>query len=218
MIPTIVHHVWPGDSPFRTEMHRFRESWQRLHPDWSFFFWRKRSFGSALFDERVVKLLADRRYTVVLKSDVLRLWALHEFGGIYADTDVECLKSFDSLLTPGGGFFCGRHDVRYLSTAVMGSVPKHPLLAAMLDEALRRVNARSVEDCNYRTNEITGPYLLTELASGRSDVTMHPSEWFSPIMGSDLRKRMHEPTPHAYAKHYFYGWGADGWLNKQRFE
>ena len=38
MIPKIIHHVWPGDDPFREKFHAWRESWMRLHPDWTFYF------------------------------------------------------------------------------------------------------------------------------------------------------------------------------------
>src|SRR5262249_39837280 len=70
MIPRTIHHVWPGSDNFRAELHGFRASFLRHHPDWSMHFWRTELGGEAF--EEVRALLADPRYTVVAKSDVAR--------------------------------------------------------------------------------------------------------------------------------------------------
>jgi mannosyltransferase OCH1-like enzyme len=213
-IPKIVHHVWPGHDVFRSEFHDFRSSWMRHHPDWTFFFWR---LEAPFADDEVVRLLADDRYTVVVKSDILRLAVLLEYGGIYTDTDVECIKAFDSLLLDPNGFFCGTEDGSYLCPTLMGAVPQHPFVRDLLHEALQRVRTASVDDCNRSPNEVSGPHLLTHLARGRKDVTVHPREWFYPIRGSELH-RLGEATPLAYAKHYWNGTTSpNGWTRKMTF-
>src|SRR4051812_5879908 len=95
-IPKLFHHVWPGQDPFRPEFHGFRTSFMRHHPDYSFSFWRIPSQGEV--SDEVRALLTDARYTVVVKSDVLRFEVLRIHGGIYVDTDVECLRPFDRFL------------------------------------------------------------------------------------------------------------------------
>ena len=96
MIPKLIHHVWPGEDPFRPELHRFRQSWMQHHPDWSFRFWRT-DLGDGVSGE-VRALLADPRYSVVVKSDVARFELLRVHGGIYVDSDLECLRPFDDFL------------------------------------------------------------------------------------------------------------------------
>lgn len=64
-------------------------------------------------------------------ADYVRLYALHKYGGIYLDTDVQLLKNFDAFLNDG--FFVSvegdiREGENIPEPAVMGSVPGHPLL------------------------------------------------------------------------------------------
>lgn len=52
----------------------------------------------------------------------MRLYALYNYGGIYLDTDVQILKSFDDLLK--NEVFFGFESKDYLCTAVMGACSK----------------------------------------------------------------------------------------------
>jgi mannosyltransferase OCH1-like enzyme len=220
VIPRIIHHVWPGADPFKPELHAFRATWLRHHPDWSFIFWRKNFpwIGQKLLgDVRVMHLLEDSRYTVTVKSDVLRYWVLWEFGGLYVDTDFECLRPFDELLDDSNGFFCGKENQAFCSPSLMGAVARHPLVLALLEESLARIGKTSVEVCNAKPNEITGPHLLTKLVSERGRATVYAPEFFYPIPGPEIEQRRNEAAPNAFAKHHFYGWSEGGWAKKQVF-
>jgi len=50
-------------------------------------------------------LLADARYTVVVKSERTALRSVTDSRRNYVDTDVECLRPFDRFLEDT--FFCG---------------------------------------------------------------------------------------------------------------
>ncbi|WP_394829206.1 glycosyltransferase [Pendulispora albinea] len=213
MIPKKIHHVWPGDDPFRASFHPFRTSWLEHHPDWTLHFWRT-ELGAGIAED-VRALLADPRYTVVVKSDVARFELLRVHGGIYADTDVECLKPFDDLLEDG--FFCGRESAETLCPSVVGCTPGHPFAALFVREALARLRQVGPAAANAKPNEVTGPVLLTELARHRSDVRVHPEHCFYPI-GWWETHRLHQPTPGAYAKHWWNGaTSPEGWTRKQVF-
>lgn len=211
MIPKTIHHLWPGDDSFRPELHRFRRSWMEHHPDWTFRFWRTDLDGAA---EEVRALLADPRYSVVVKSDVARFELLRLHGGIYADSDMECLRPFDELL--GDAFFCGRESEGFLCPSVVGCVPDHPLSARMVRAALDRIRQLDPKDVNARPNEVTGPTLFTELARGRDDVRVYPEPYFYPIPWWETH-RLAEATPQAYAKHWWNGaTSLQGWTRNPR--
>jgi hypothetical protein len=213
MIPRVIHHVWPGRDAFRAELHHFRRSFFDHHPDWSFFFWRE-DLGSGVSAD-VGALLHDPRYTVVVKSDVARFELLRLRGGVYVDTDVECLRPFDDLL--GDTFFCGRESDSALCPSVMGCRPGHPFAALAVREALRRVYEAGPDAANARPNEISGPMLLTELARGRDDVTIFDPGVFYPI-GWWETDRLEEDVTGAYAKHWWNGkTSPDGWTRKRVF-
>jgi hypothetical protein len=200
MIPKIIHHVWPGDDAFRAEFHRFRRSFVEHHPDWSFRFWRTELGPGACAE--VCALLADPRYSAVVKSDVARFEVLRLHGGVYVDTDMECLRPFDDLMDDA--FFCGRESEDLLCPSVVGCVPGHPLTALVAREALARLRALDPAEANARPNEITGPLLLTEMARDRGDARIYPEAYFYPIPWWDTA-HLAEPTPGAYAKHWWNG-------------
>jgi hypothetical protein len=212
MIPKLIHHVWPGQDAFRPEFHRFRSSFMQHHPDWDFRFWRTDLGPRAHEDVRAV--LADPRYTVVVKSDVLRYELLRVYGGVYVDTDVECLRPFDPLL--GDSFFCGRESGSALCPSVMGSVPGHPMCEALVRAALQRLREAGPERANAAPNEVTGPALLTQLACDRDDVRVHEPAAFYPV-GWWETDRLEDAAPGAYAKHWWHGASAEGWTRKPRF-
>jgi mannosyltransferase OCH1-like enzyme len=66
-----------------------------------------------------------------LRSDILRWEVLNRFGGIYVDTDFECLKPLDAL-NLRYDFYTALQplDTMYvqLGSALFGSVPDHPVL------------------------------------------------------------------------------------------
>ncbi len=155
------------------------------HPDWSFVFWRLGPDGAETTgDSGLDELLRDPRYTAVVKSDVLRLFALARFGGVYADTDFECLRCIDELLLPVlNGFLCAREPEAYgalFSPALMAATPDHPFVRSYLDRARAAVATTPVETCNVMAPQTTGPSLMSKVIAGRSDVTVVASELFHP--------------------------------------
>lgn len=187
-IPRIVHHLWPGNDEFpqsrtcldgtKANFHTWRLSWMTHHPDWSFRFQRLEPTG----DDRMDRVLADRRYSVVVKADVLRWFVLMKFGGVYVDTDFECLAPMTELMQDPTGFFAAREPPIWanevLSPALMASMPGHPFAETMFAEALQRLDRTPVDVANKTPNDVTGPWMMESLANGRSDITIHPSYMF----------------------------------------
>jgi len=65
-------------------------------------------------------------------SDILRIIALYEFGGVYLDTDMMPLKSFDKLLEKNTPFACKRSGKSFES-AVLASPAKHPKMLSLIN-------------------------------------------------------------------------------------
>ena len=166
------------------------------NPDWTFLFWRTGMPGTnaPLGMPYVDQLLADRRYSPVVKSDVLRFAALMMFGGIYVDTDFECFRSLNDLPQSETGFFCAygprfswQRTYDIIGTAILGAVPGHPVTRDVLNEMLRRIVLTPIDRCNGPThNGATDPETVTAILSGRSDVSLFPSELFFPEAAPDM--------------------------------
>lgn len=70
-------------------------------------------------------------------SDYLRLWILYKEGGIYLDTDVQVLKSFDDLLQKS--MFLGYELNDYIGTGIIGTEKANPYVKVLLDFYANRI-------------------------------------------------------------------------------
>ena len=95
MIPRIIHYCWFGYGPMPELALKCIESWHRFMPEYKYILWNEDNFdveGHPYTKEAY----ASRKYAFV--SDVVRLKALAEYGGIYFDVDFMVYKPFDDLL------------------------------------------------------------------------------------------------------------------------
>lgn len=102
MIPKIVHYCWLSDDPIPEEIQKYMMSWKQHLPDYEFKKW-----DFTIFDKKssiwVEQAFDNHKYAFA--ADYIRLFALYHDGGIYLDTDVEVLKSFNPFLN-GREFIC----------------------------------------------------------------------------------------------------------------
>jgi inositol phosphorylceramide mannosyltransferase catalytic subunit len=167
-IPKVIHRIWLGDAEMPETYVRFGETWRRHHPDWEMRLWttdrlpaltcpggfeRCRNFGEA--------------------SDVLRYEILSRDGGVYVDTDVECLRSLEPLIGDATAFAAYARP-GLIGSAVVGSVPGHPAIA----KALAVVCAGAGSG---RQVEATGPVALTRVLEGAEGVELFGRETFYPF-------------------------------------
>lgn len=64
--------------------------------------------------------------------DYLRMYYLHEHGGIYVDSDMKILKNFDDLLE-NDMFVCEEGTNGFIANSIIGSIPHHPALKNYLE-------------------------------------------------------------------------------------
>jgi hypothetical protein len=83
-----------------------------------------------------------------MKSDILRYEILYQRGGVYVDTDYECVSSFNNLAS-NSQFFCGRANVTAMSSieinnGLIGSVPNHPVVNNFIEAAITKLSIATV--------------------------------------------------------------------------
>ena len=131
-IPHVIHHIWLGSSlPKRFEA--LRETWRRHHPAWRHVLWGDDEAAS--FDMRN-KAAFDRATNFGEKSDLLRYEILNRYGGVYVDTDFECVRPLDELVD-SCGFFTGMSNTGTfeLNNGLIGAAAAHPLLDRLIQNA-----------------------------------------------------------------------------------
>ena len=93
-----------------------------------------------------------------------RYFALYEYGGFYADLDVECLKPLDTKLAEHDCFVSVEPDIhalihyekdRLLSNGVMACRPRHPFFQYVADSLTRDNRVASTD-----VSRATGPRML----------------------------------------------------------
>ena len=95
MIPKIVHYCWFGRGMKPQSVEKYIESWHKFLPDYQFKEWNEDVFDINC-NLYVKEAYENRKFAFV--TDYVRLYALYTDGGIYMDTDVEVLGSYDQFL------------------------------------------------------------------------------------------------------------------------
>ena len=95
MIPKLIHLCWLSGDPYPPKIQFCIDSWKKHLPDYEIMLWDTNRFdvNSTLWTKQAFK---EKKYAFV--ADYIRLYAVYNYGGIYLDSDVEVIKSFDELL------------------------------------------------------------------------------------------------------------------------
>jgi len=195
-IPKIIHQIWLGGTlPDRYK--KFTESWKSLHPSWIYKMWTER-------EVRHLKLTNETFFYQATnygqKSDILRYELLNKFGGIYVDTDFECLKPFDEFLYLDFFTSSGYAAKFELYPALIGSVPGYPVIQRCINEM------KDIDAITYTGMfNTTGPYyfaqkFLKDVTEDSEGVVVFPMGFFYPWPNNIRRQN----EPYKYIKSYSY--------------
>jgi hypothetical protein len=103
----IIHQTWKNNdlenSPFKRE---WVDSWLENNPNYEYRFWSDADLQAFIEEEYPDFLDVYEEYDKPIKKpDAARYLILKRIGGIYADMDIACLKSFEPLLKDLDGRF-----------------------------------------------------------------------------------------------------------------
>ncbi len=216
MIPKILHYCWFGGKPEPEYVKKCIASWKRFMPEYKIIRWDENNY-----DTNKCKYMADaykeKKWAFV--SDYARLDVIYQFGGIYLDTDVEVLKSFNSLLKEN--MFCGfesRDPIGYKKNLPIefsvnlglgyGAEKGHPLLMEMMDlyknlNFYNQDGSLNLIACpRYQTMILTKHGLVANNKTQRlKNVIVYSPEYFCPQ--SNVTDKMLYPLDKSYSIHHF---------------
>lgn len=199
MIPKIIHYTWFSGEPFPEKIQACIDSWHKYMPEYEYVLWnaeRIKEIDSVWLQES----LAKRKWAYA--ADMVRLYAVHKYGGIYLDTDCMVFRSFDDLLGQecfigkensihfGGGF----QDI-YLSSHCFGAEVGNDYIRKCLSyyEDRHFVISQNEElPVVLKWNIVLLPYIQSEIAKQigynaypsakhiqrLESVTIYPTEYF----------------------------------------
>ena len=149
LIPETLHFVWLGPKEYPEQSRKYLEGWIERHPSWKVIFWsdREHLFLPEKVEKKFVSLLLLGKYQRLYdgsdnfgeRSDLIRLLALEELGGVYIDHDMECRSNFaplhrvysfyGGLLTPGNPVI---HRSAIVRNSIIGAGMGHPIIKRAL--------------------------------------------------------------------------------------
>ena len=185
MIPKKIHYCWLGEKPLPESAKKCIESWKKNCPDYQIIEWNELNLDFENAPIFVKQAYEAKAWGFV--PDYFRLWIIYNYGGIYLDTDVQMIKSFDPLLNNES--FAGFEAENYINFGVGFGAEKGN---HMIKEHMELYNHISFFNEDGTLNRIASPKITTEwlvskgLVLGRNQIEeieglkIYPKEYFAP--------------------------------------
>jgi mannosyltransferase OCH1-like enzyme len=215
-IPKIVHITWKSTAiPVSTA--DWVKQWTKVNPDYAVWFWTDDDAKDFIKQYYSYFLDTFTKYkTGIFRADAMRYFILYHYGGIYADLDIEPLKSLDPIRQQ---YACvmAREPTEHAQiawnfpegkklacNAFMACRPRHPFMRLIID----MLEIRGTKESNPVI--ATGPGMLTKVLKmynninnvmsrdhkGPNSVFLAPSTYFIPRIDQMVIDRL---LPHCGA-------------------
>lgn len=201
MIPKRIIFCWFGGKEKPQNVMNCIQTWKDKMPEWEYLEINESNFDIN-YNEYVKEAYKNRMWAYV--SDVARLWALYNYGGIYMDTDVLVFQSLDKFLNHE--FFTGFEQPLYPVTATIGAIKGNKIIKEMLDTYNHKTFTMHNNWWEYETNtmimsDILGKYIdRNKMEYQEKDgIVIYPRETFC------SHKELND---NVYTQHLMFGnWG-----------
>lgn len=205
MIPKIIHYCWFGKKPKPKKVQKCIESWYKLLPGYQIIEWNENNFDYKKYSF-TNKAYEEKKYAFV--SDVARIEALLQYGGIYLDTDVEVFKSFDNILNKQ--CVLGFEERNYVATSFIACEKGCRLMQEFYEIYINKTfDEKLVTNVVLLTNILKekGLKMNNQFQVIEGYIRIFPQVFFSPY---DYINCINMKNKETYCVHYFYV----SWLSK----
>lgn len=204
-----IHYCWFGGNAKSDLILKCIESWKKYCPQYKIIEWNEKNFDIHCC-KYVEEAYEEKRWAFV--SDYCRFFVLYNYGGIYLDTDVELLKSLETLPETFIGFESKKNVA---SGLIRGALPGDVVCREMLDSYNKDTFKLQNGDLNLKTvvqreTEIFQKYglILNNKHQRICGTDIFPSDYFSPY--NYVKKKL-KITQNTYSIHHF----AATWLTEE---
>lgn len=211
MIPKIIHLCWLSGDPYPPKIAKCLETWKEYLPDYEVVLWDTKRFD---LESSIWVRQAFEKKKYAFAADYIRFYALYHFGGIYLDSDVEVLKSFDVFLDLP--YFIGAEKAQTPEAAIIGAEKGCDWIKACLDYYQNRpfvkedssLDIKTVPDIMIQQIKQIKPVRVLSLEESlhirdfdmQNEMLVMNDVFFSPKV---FDSRIVEITPYTYAIHHY---------------
>lgn len=234
-IPRTFHRIWLGPRPMPDDYLEFGQGWLDLHPSWQLVDWGAQDMDAHLrngtprwkvkplpplrnqaeFDQLVghpnpsgVPEMPGWQCTAVQQADIAAYELMWRYGGVYLNCDIKPVRDVTPILE--GVRAAAVYETEYYVCNCMMVAEKGDRFWDMVIRELPHRMARMGP--GRFLNEMTGPWLLTEMHLRHPNMlTVYPREFFNPVGAAGVARGKSavdyfNPAEHptAYGVH---GWG-----------
>jgi mannosyltransferase OCH1-like enzyme len=162
-IPKTIHYCWFGRGKKNYLLNKCIKTFSDIHPEWEIKEWNE---DNTPMNPYITRGLQEKTWASV--ADFVRLYAIHEEGGVYLDTDVEVVKPFDSLLSDN--LFFGFECREWICNATLGGTKGNNFIKLCIDTFLKKF-----EETPPSLASISGPVFLTNMLKEHYGLAYHCS-------------------------------------------
>ena len=189
LIPKKIHQIWLGDKKIPKKCKNWMISWQELNPKWEYKLWDERNIKE--LDAKDLNIYS-KKFNPGYRSDILRYMILKKFGGIYVDTDFECLKPLPSNILKYkfiAGIMFGNNPC--IGNSILMSAPNFLLM----DNILNYINSKNYKNEINHIIQHSGPDTVTREyfklnRTNQNECLILPSNYFYPYPNFMLDKKI----------------------------
>jgi mannosyltransferase OCH1-like enzyme len=137
MIPKTFHQIWVGPEKMPRREKQFYFELRDMHHDYESLLWTDDDINDLNMPPKM-KALYDLHYAAkkyAFCADVLRLFVVYTYGGIYCDVDFKPLQRLDHFLQ-FDGFFCYHPSTPTdftIVNGVFGAEKEHPIMKHLVE-------------------------------------------------------------------------------------
>jgi mannosyltransferase OCH1-like enzyme len=135
MIENNIHQIWVGDARTPSHIKHYIDEVKERHPDFNYYLWTDDNLPEL---PEHLKKIYDAYNEPAIKADLLRMYVVYKFGGIYLDADFKTIEGFYSSVIPHkehDGFivYNDSYKMSALANTIFGFKKENPLLGYMID-------------------------------------------------------------------------------------
>ncbi len=206
MIPKIIHYCWFGGKPLDKLGHKCLNSWKKYFPGYDIKEWNESNFDVNCC-EYIKEAYKAKKWAFV--SDYARFKILYKYGGVYFDTDVEVIRSFDGILSKGNYMGSERICDNVNPGLGMAVAPELDIIKEIIEDYehssfIKPDGTYDLTTIVERTTKILKKHGLSSSDKIQTveNINVYPPEYFCPINMDTGKLTI---TPNTYSIHRFAG-------------